>query len=145
MCKKYTIHLHPNQNTLHMKKMIISLVSLLLWANSSKAIEILSIAEKQPDSSESAIYATTSTSLAPSVLLLAEENQKLRLQTEELKGQVDNLKDKLGYTQMMHITISNLQTVISSKIEEDAQSQLDYARMMHATIVNLEILANQAN
>ncbi len=145
MCKKYTLHLHPNQNTLHMKKMIIPFVSLLLWANSSKAIEVLSTVEKQPDSSESVVSATPSTSLAPAMLLLAEENTKLRLETEKLTGQVDDLENRLGYSQMMHTTISKLQVVLNAENAEDYQSRLDYAFMMHTTIVNLSILANKAN
>ena len=134
-----------NQTTLHMKKIMISVTFLLSLASVSNAADKKQTAVNNAIENQ-ATYNTSSISTAEmNYAAMVEENTKLKIQDAELSSKVENLSSKLDYSQMMHVTISNLQNVTLVNSSEDAKSQLDYARMMNATLVNLAIISANQN
>ena len=134
-----------NQTTLHMKKIMISVTFLLALASVSNAADKKQTAVNNAIENQ-ATYNTSSISTAEmNYAAMVEENTKLKIQAAELSTKVENLYSKLDYSQMMHVTISNLQNVTLVNSSEDAKSQLDYARMMSATLVNLATITANLN
>jgi regulator of replication initiation timing len=121
-----------------MKKIITSIAALLLFVGLSSAAET-SANTATAENKTNSLGAVSSRSIAA----IIEENVALRIKIEEMAEESDNLQSKLGYSTMMHATISNLKQKEVETIEENKNLQLDYARMMTATLVNLSsVLAN---
>ena len=120
-----------------MKTLITSIAALLLFAGTSNAAETKT--NCAAESVENRMESTSSVSPASSRSFaeIIEENTELQLRVTKMNAATDELKNKLDYTQMMHATISNLQTEVLNDYAENAKNQLDYARMMNTTLVNL--------
>ena len=126
-----------------MKKLITSIAALVLFAGISNAAETTENKSKKSAQSTTASSATSSLITSKSVAQIIEENAELRLKVEEMEVEAENMNSMLSYSNMMHVTISNLQEAVSVEQQEDTKSQLDYARMMNATLINLNtILVN---
>ncbi len=124
-----------------MKKMILSVTFLLALASVTDAADKKLTALNNTFENKAG-YAANSASIAETnYAAVLEENTKLRIQASELSYKIDDLSSKLDYTQMMHVTISNLRDVALVNSLDDAKNQLDYARMMNATLVNLAIVS----
>ena len=81
--------------------------------------------------------AASSVVSSKSLAQIIEENSELRLRVEEMTNENEGLNNKLDYSKMMHVTISNLKDDALDEQKENTKNQLDYARMMNATLVNL--------
>ena len=134
-----------NQTTLHMKKIMISVTFLLALASVSNAADKKQTAINNAIENKTSYTATTVSTAEMNYAAVLEENTKLKIQAAELSIKLDDLSSKLDYSQMMHVTISNLQNVTLLNSVEDAKSQMDYARMMNATLVNLAVISATLN
>ncbi len=123
-----------------MKKLIIPIALLLMWAGNTKAADFNSTVTRPQVNQQSTVASAPATNMT--VAMLLEENIRLREETEALYKQVDDLGNNLDYTRMMHTSLFTLQKVLEQEQSEDVQSKLDYARMMHVTLMNLTALAN---
>jgi hypothetical protein len=128
-----------------MKKLIIPVTSLLLLAGNVMAADTTNSAQKQSNANSKSMLVSATATVAYSYEMLVEENIKLRQQADLLTNQVDDLSSKLGYTQMMHTTLTNLDKTMAAQTAENLKDQMDYARMMHVTLTNLAVVATKAN
>lgn len=122
-----------------MKKLIIPIALLLMWAGNINAADTNLNVTKPQVNQQATLASAPANNMT--VAMLLEENIRLREETETLYKQVDDLGSSLDYTRMMHTSLFTLQKVLEQEKSEDVQSQLDYARMMHVTLINLTALA----
>lgn len=117
---------------------MLSATLLFLLAGSAFAAD-----KKESEVVNKSDFSVTSVaSLGINYAAMQEENVKLKIQGAELADQLDNLQNKLDYSQMMYATMNHLWDAAFKTAVEDAKNQLDYARMMNVTLLNLSSLKN---
>ena len=124
-----------------MKKLIIAVSLLVLWAGNATAAG--NEKTENPQLNEQSILASTPT-INTTVSMLLDENIRLRTEAELLQKKVDELSNNLGYSQMMHTSISTLKTVADLEATEEQNSKIGYMQMMHVTLMNLNKIVEAA-
>lgn len=119
-----------------MKKLIIPVAALLVFAGNTKAAGTKTAAIEKVEMSQPAVMANASKMLYSYEMLL-EENLKLRSEAEVMNVKVADLESQLGYSQTMHVALTTLTKETALQAAENMKDQMDYARIMHATFANL--------
>ena len=120
-----------------MKKLIIAVSLLVLWAGNATAAG--NDKKDSPQLTEQSILASTP-ALTTTISLLLEENLRLRTESDLLQKKVDDLSNSLDYSKMMHTSITALNTVVDQNEAEELNSKIVYLQMMHVTLMNLSKL-----
>ena len=120
-----------------MKKLIIAVSLLVLWAGNANAAGNEKTENLQFN--EQSILASTP-ALTTTVSLLLEENLRLRTESDQLQKKVDDLSNSLDYSKMMHTSITTLQAVVDQNEAEELNSKIVYMQMMHVTLMNISKL-----
>ena len=74
---------------------------------------------------------------AVNVAALVEENNKLQLEVESLKTNVENLKQTIDYNKSMQSTMNKLRAEDALKMQEDTQNLKSYNAIMFKTVKQL--------
>jgi uncharacterized protein YlxW (UPF0749 family) len=121
-----------------MKKLIIAVSLLVLWAGTATAAGKDKKDNNQQLNEQSLLASTPAMNNAVSLLL--DENSRLRTEAEILQKKVDDLSNRLDYSQMMYTSIATLKNVVDQEEAEELNSKMGYMHMMHVTLMNLSKL-----
>ena len=126
-----------NQNIPSMKKLLIAFTLLLIISGKATAAKTTKSSVKSSIETAQSSGTSTAAVLLYNYEVLQAENTKLLQQAESLSVKVEELTNKLGYTQMMHSAIFDLNAVVFAQTAEETTGQLEYAYTMHTAIAQL--------